>query len=172
MQVSATHDYQEDLDTILRFFSEEELIAEKYQSLGAKSVRINKLEETDDGFLVETQRDVPANVPGILKSILGSDNTIKQSEKWYWQEDGKLLCEMTVDIVGVPATISGQMMFSEPAVQQGSGPATQNKVAVTISSSLPFIGSSLVSFISDDLRQQMQAEYDFLRNALPQLLAE
>ena len=168
MQVSVVHDYLEDLDTILRFFSEEELITEKYQSLGAKSVRINRLEETDDGFLVETQRDMPANVPVMLKSILGSDNTIKQSEKWYWQEDGNILCEMKVDIVGVPASINGQMVFSEPT----SGPATQNNVAVTISSSLPFVGSALVSFIGDDIKHQMQAEYDFLREALPQLLAE
>ncbi len=71
MQVTAIHDYKENLDTLLRYFSEDELITDKYQKLGARKVRVNKLEETDDGFTVETQREVPANVPGVLKKHFG-----------------------------------------------------------------------------------------------------
>ncbi|MGF1877748.1 DUF2505 domain-containing protein [Photobacterium frigidiphilum] len=172
MQVSAIHDYQEDLDTILRFFSEEELIIEKYQKLGARNVRIVKIEETEDGFLVETQREVPANVPGMLKSLLGNYNTIKQSETWHWLEGDQLKCEMQVELIGVPAAITGQMLFSEPAAKLKSGPTTRNNVEMTISSSVPFIGSTLVSFICDDIKQQIQTEYEFLLEALPALLTE
>lgn len=170
MQVTAIHDYKENLDTLLRYFSEDELITDKYQKLGARKVRVNKLEETDDGFTVETQREVPANVPGVLKSILGSFNTIKQKESWHWQENEQLLCHMDVEIIGVPAKISGQMMFSEPADR--AGVTTQNNVSVTVKSSVPLIGSTLVSFICDDIKQQMQKEYEFLCETLPQLVAE
>ncbi|WP_299018621.1 DUF2505 domain-containing protein [uncultured Photobacterium sp.] len=169
MQITAIHDYKEKLDIILRFFSEDDLIVEKYQKLGARNVRVNNINETDDGFIVETQREVPANVPAMLKSLLGSYNTIKQKETWHWQENEQLLCHMKVEIIGVPATISGQMMFSEPAE---SGIQTQNNVSVTVKSSVPLIGSTLVSFICDDIKNQMQAEYDFLREKLPQLNAE
>lgn len=170
MQITAIHDYKEDLDTLLRFFSEDELITEKYQKLGARNVRVNKIEETDDGFIVETQREVPANVPGVLKSILGSFNTIKQKESWHWQENDQLLCHMNVEILGVPATISGQMMFSEPSDRAGI--VTQNNVSVTVKSSVPLIGSTLVAFICDDIKQQMQSEYEFLCETLPQLVAQ
>lgn len=170
MHVTAIHDYKEDLDTLLRYFSEDELITEKYQKLGARNVRVNKLEETDDGFIVETQREVPANVPAVLKSLLGSYNTIKQKETWHWQENEQLLCHMDVEIIGVPASISGQMMFSEPTDR--AGVATVNNVSVTVKSSVPLIGSTLVSFICGDIKQQMEAEYEFLRETLPQLVAE
>lgn len=170
MHVTAIHDYKEDLDTLLRYFSEDELITEKYQKLGARNVRVNKLEETDDGFIVETQREVPANVPAVLKSLLGSYNTIKQKETWHWQENEQLLCHMDVEIIGVPASISGQMMFSEPTDR--AGVATVNNVSVTVKSSVPLIGSTLVSFICSDIKQQMEAEYEFLRETLPQLVAE
>lgn len=119
MQVSVIHDYKEDLDTLLRYFSEEDLITEKYQKLGAKNVRVATLEETEDGFRVETQREMPANVPAVLKSLLGSYNTIKQTESWHWQENEQLVCKLQIEILGVPATIEGQMVFSEPATQIG-----------------------------------------------------
>lgn len=170
MQVTAIHDYKENLDTLLRYFSEDDLITEKYLKLGARNVRVNKLEETDDGFIVETQREVPANVPGVLKSILGSFNTVKQKESWHWQENEQLLCHMDVEIIGVPAKISGQMMFSEPTDRTGI--STQNDVSVTVKSSVPLIGSTLVSFICDDIKAQMQSEYEFLCETLPQLVAE
>lgn len=170
MHVTAIHDYKEDLDTLVRYFSEDELITDKYQKLGARNVRVTKIEETDDGFIVETQREVPANVPAVLKSLLGSFNTIKQKESWHWQENDQLLCHMDVEIVGVPASISGQMMFSEPT--DHAGVATQNNVSMTVKSSVPLIGSTLVSFICGDIKQQMQAEYEFLRESLPQLVAE
>ncbi len=77
---------------------------------------------------------------------------------------------MDVEILGVPAKISGQMMFSEPADR--AGVTTQNNVSVTVKSSVPLIGSTLVSFICDDIKQQMQKEYEFLCETLPQLVAE
>lgn len=169
MQITAIHDYKEDLDTILRYFSEDDLIVDKYKALGARNVRVNSIEETDDGFTIETQREVPANVPAMLKSLLGSYNTVKQKETWHWQENEQLLCHMKVEIIGVPATISGQMMFSEP---NETGIRTQNNVSVTVKSSVPLIGSTLVSFICDDIKSQMQAEYDFLREKLPHLVTE
>ncbi|WP_036827254.1 DUF2505 domain-containing protein [Photobacterium sanctipauli] len=169
MQVSVIHDYKEDLDTLLRYFSEDELIIEKYQQLGAKNVRINKIAETEDGFEIETQREMPANVPGVLKSLLGSYNTIKQTESWHWQENEQLLCKIKVEILGVPAFINGQMMFSEPADRAGI--ATQNNVAMDVTSSVPLVGSTLVSFICNDMKTQMNAEYDFLCRALPELVA-
>ncbi|WP_275576052.1 DUF2505 family protein [Photobacterium swingsii] len=85
MDISVTHDYQIDLDSLLRFFSEEELIAEKYNQLAAKNVKVLAIKETEDGFSIATQRDVPANVPAVLKSILGSFNTINQTETWHWK---------------------------------------------------------------------------------------
>lgn len=170
MQVTAIHEYKEDLDTLLRYFSEEELILEKYQQLGTRNTRILKLEETDDGFIVETQRDVPANVPGMLKRFLGDFNTVRQKERWHWQENEQLLCNMEIELVGVPASISGKMLFSEPGDTPGI--TTRNDVTVTVSSSVPLVGSTLVSFICDDIRQQMQSEYQFLCDKLPQLETE
>jgi hypothetical protein len=170
MQVSVIHDYKEDLDTLLRYFSEEELICEKYQKLGGKNVRVNAIEETDDGFRVVTQRDMPANVPAVLKSLLGSFNTIKQTETWHWQENEQLLCKLQVEIAGVPATISGQMVFSEPATRPGI--ATSNHVTMNVTSAIPLVGSTLVSFICGDMKDQMQSEYEFLREVLPLLVAE
>lgn len=70
MDISVTHDYQIDLDSLLRFFSEEELIAEKYNQLAAKNVKVLAIKETEDGFSIATQRDVPANVPLCLKVFL------------------------------------------------------------------------------------------------------
>ncbi|WP_261856976.1 DUF2505 domain-containing protein [Photobacterium sanguinicancri] len=169
MDISVTHDYQIDLDSILRFFSEEDLITDKYAQLSAKNVKVIAIKETEDGFSVATQRDVPANVPAVLKSILGSFNTIHQSETWHWQGDESLICKMTVEIVGVPAKITGSMLFSEPAKKAGGDVATRNQVTVSVTSAMPLIGSTLVKFISEDIKQQMQSEYEFLLSSAPEL---
>ncbi|OAN17841.1 hypothetical protein A3K86_02670 [Photobacterium jeanii] len=169
MDISVVHDYQIELDNLLRFFSEEELITDKYQQLAAKNVKVLAIDETDDGFAVKTERDVPANVPGVLKSILGSFNTIKQNETWHWQEDESLLCKMAIEIVGVPAQITGTMRFTEPAKQGDGKVMTSNRVKVNVKSSMPLIGSTLVNFITDDIKLQMQNEYEFLQQAVPEL---
>lgn len=170
MKITAIHEYKDELDTLLRYFSEESLIIEKYQQLGGTKIKVNKLEESEDGFVVETQRDMPANVPGVLKSLLGSYNTIKHSESWHWQENGQLLCKMSVEILGVPASITGQMVFSEPHGQANI--ATRNVVEVEVKSSVPLIGSTLVSFICGNIKDQMDDEYHLLCKVLPQLAAQ
>ncbi|KLV07249.1 hypothetical protein ABT56_06870 [Photobacterium aquae] len=170
MQVTAIHDYKEDLDTLLRYFSEEALIIDKYTKLGGKQVKVVGLEETEDGFTVTTQREMPANVPRVLKSLLGSFNTIKQDETWRWQENGGLQCNFDVEILGVPAKIRGKMCFTEPTDRPNI--ATVNKVYVDVDSSVPLVGGTLVSFICTDIKEQMQAEYAFLCQSLPKLIAE
>ncbi|ELV7517199.1 TPA: DUF2505 domain-containing protein [Photobacterium damselae] len=163
MNLSATHDYQQDLDSLLQYFSEEDLIIEKYQALGAKNVKVQELKETSAGFVVTTYRDVPANVPSLLKSVLGDYNTIKQVENWAWQDDGSLVCAMSVTIEGVPAEMTGTLHFSEPLNTVGDGPVTRNEINLTITSAIPFVGKQLVNFIGQDSKQQMEAEYQFLK---------
>ncbi|UXI02703.1 DUF2505 domain-containing protein [Photobacterium sp. TY1-4] len=170
MQVTTIHEYKEDLDTLLRYFSEEALILEKYQQLGARNIQVLKIEETEDGFSIETQREVPANVPGVLKRFLGSFNTVRQTESWHWQENEQLLCDIEVELIGVPASVSGRMLLSEPGDTPGI--STRNDVSMTVTSAVPLVGSTLVSFICDDIKQQMQSEYQFLCDKLPQLETE
>ena len=80
--VEARHDYDFDLETVIEAFTDPEFYEAKFEGVGARKVEVLSSDRDDDVFTVETRRDVPLEVPGFLKKVLGEWNTMIQSERW------------------------------------------------------------------------------------------
>lgn len=160
MKLSACHHYGVDVDQLYPWFRQPELIRSKYQALGSRQIAISRAEDGDDGFHLELSRDIPAEVPALLKSLLGSYNRVEQQEHWYSLDDGSLGCDLQLAIHGVPVTISGQLRL----VDEASG--CRNEIELSVSSSLPLLGAALVKFVAGDCQRAMDAEYGYLQQQL------
>lgn len=160
MKLTADHPYQASVDQVYRYFRDPALVIAKYQALGHREVTVIHSDESDEGYLSCVERQVPADVPALLKALLGSYNQVRQTEQWFSYDDGSLGCELKVEISGVPVAISGNMQLYE------EGQGCINHIELTISSSLPLIGSALVNFIAGDSEKAMSAEYAYISSQL------
>jgi hypothetical protein len=157
MKCSASHQYNSSLDDVYLYFRDAELIEKKYAAVGARNIRLIRNEDTDSGFVSETERELRANVPAMLSSILGEYNTVQQTEVWYSEEDGSLGCDLTIAIKGVPVSIKGRMHLHEN--EQG----TVNDVNLEIKASVPLIGSALARYVAGDCEKGMFEEYEYIK---------
>ncbi|BDY05093.1 DUF2505 domain-containing protein [Ferrimonas sp. YFM] len=160
MKLELTHTYACSTDELLRYFSEPELIEEKYEALGCHKVRIPQHLNQDDVLTLATKREVASNVPAVLKRLLGSQNMVKQEEQWQLGQGPVYRCEMSVELVGVPIKITGTMVF-EP-----TDTGCVNRVEMQMKSALPFIGNKLTRFVHDEIERMANAEWHYLQTQL------
>ncbi|SEG37171.1 DUF2505 domain-containing protein [Vibrio hangzhouensis] len=161
-RIELVHAYAAPLDEVIRFFSETDLIEEKYAKLGAHHTQVRELAETDDGFRTRTERQVPAQVPSVLKAVLGASNQIRQQEQWHWLDDDTISCDLVVEIVGVPVTVQGEMRL----IAFDDNQRCENHVTISVSASLPLIGGTLREFVAKDIKRLAEAEFKHIQQQI------
>lgn len=161
-RIELIHAYAASLDEVIRFFSETDLIEEKYAELGARHTHVLELAETDDGFRTRTERQIPAQVPSVLKAVLGDSNRIRQQEQWHWLDDDTISCDLVVDIVGVPVTVQGEMRL----IAFDDNQRCENHVTISVSASLPLIGGTLRDFVARDIKRLAEAEFEHIQQQI------
>lgn len=162
MKVSRDHDYSDSTDAVYALFTDAEEIEAKQEALGARSIRVEECERDADGASVRFVREMPADVPGILKKFLQPWNTVAQEERWRRCDDGVYKADMSIDIAGVPVTVSGTLEL-EP-VDGGC----VNHVRMQFDSGIPFVGKTLAEFVAKDSKRVMKEEYEYICDRLDQ----
>ncbi len=157
MRVTANHKYAADIATVYAAFCKPDFYQKKFSAVGARDIQVLEKKKKGDSFFIRTQRDVPSEVPGMLKKFLGEWNTIVQSESWEPDDDG-YFNEIEVESEGVPISIEGTMSL------QPSTDGCVNKLAFEIECSIPFVGGKLEDFIAKDLKKTLSAEYKFIKS--------
>ena len=160
MKITRDHDYAHSTDTVYALFTDAKEIEAKQKSLDARNIRIEECEKYDDGADVRFVRELPAEVPGILKKFLQPWNTVEQSERWRVCDDGVFEADLTIDITGVPVTISGTLQL-EPV-----GDGCVNHVRMTVDSGIPFVGKTLAEFVAKDCKRIIRSEYEHISDRL------
>ena len=161
--VEARHEYDFDLDTVIEAFTDPEFYEAKFEGIGARKVEVLSSDQDDDVFTVETRRDVPLEVPGFLKKVLGDWTTMLQSERWAQDDEGNWFNELDMSGDGVPAKMTGTMYLSP------TDEGCVNEVAITISAAVPLIGGKLEAFIAESTAENLAAEYEFIQAYLEEL---
>ncbi len=156
MIVSASDSYEHNTERVYAAFTTPEFYESKFTGVGARNVQIVDVSNNDGTFVITTQRDVPADVPGLLKKFLGEWNTIKQTETWQSYGDGEFGSELTVEAAGVPVQISGTMLL------RPEGEGSVNDIELEIKCSVPLVGKSLAEFVAADSRKSLGEEYEFI----------
>ncbi len=159
MDIQELHRYAKDVEALFRFFSEPEVIKAKFEGVGARNVQVLESAAQGDVFRVRTQREVPAEVPGILKKFFGEWNKVVQSETW--RKDGSSRrCEFEIDVSGAPVKMRGTMQL------RPEGDGCVNDVKLSISSGVPLLGKKIVELVAESSRKGMASEYAYIRGHL------
>jgi hypothetical protein len=161
--VRARHEYRHPLKKVWAAFSDPEFYQAKFEGIGHRNVEVVSTENDADGFSIEVSREVPLDVPGFLRSMLGEWNTLLQNERWTEGAKGEYTNELEIEARGVPALMTGTMRLS------GKGKSCVNEVAITVRANMPFIGGKLEQFVARDAGATLAAEYEFIRDYLDSL---
>ena len=154
------HEYAHGTDAVYALFTDETEIKAKQKALGARKIRIVQCERDEDGAVVQVVRELPADVPGILKKFLQPWNTVEQSEEWQPGADGVYTADIAIDITGVPVTIEGTLEL-EPTDE-----GCVNHVNLEIDSGIPFVGKTLAEFVVKDCKRIIRDEYEYISDRL------
>lgn len=158
--VEAVHEYDHPIDSVIRAFTDPEFYLQKFEGVGAREVEVLAAADDDGVFTIETRRDVPLQVPSALKTFIGSWTTVLQNEEWVEGEDGEFLNQIEINSEGVPALITGSMTLAPK--EDGC----VNRVVMEIDCRIPLVGRKLEQFVAASTTEQLEAEYDFIREYL------
>ena len=156
MKVTATHKYDADVDTVFAAFCKPDFYKKKFAATGASNIRVLEKKKRGSDFYIKTERDVEADVPGVLKKLIGDTNTLTQSESWEADDDG-YFNELEIVSEGVPVSIEGTMSV------QPSGNGCVNRLSFEIECGIPFLGSKLEEFVARDMKKVLAGEYRFIK---------
>ncbi|MEM6639580.1 MAG: DUF2505 domain-containing protein [Pseudomonadota bacterium] len=160
MKVTATHRYDCSIEELYALFTDKSYYIEKFNACGARDVKILEAAQTDEGFVVESQREVPADVPGVLKSFLGEWNTISQAEVWDGDAGDEYYNDFEITAEGVPVDMTGTMNLTP------DGDGCVNEIEIEIGCLIPLVGKKLAKFVASDTEKTLAAEYAFTRKKI------
>ena len=160
MEVKMKHAYKQSVDTLFKAFGTKSSLEKKYAALGARNLSIDLCKLTKSGLETKFSREVPTNVPGLLKKFLGEWNLVMQEEHWSGTAGKQYQNTFTVAFKGVPVSIAGKMVLS------AEGKGCTNTVILDVTSSVPLIGRKLAEFIGETAAEEGQKEYEYLKVAL------
>ena len=160
MEIRRDHEYAHDTDAVYALFTDAEEIDLKQQALGAREIEIEECDVDDDGAAVQFVRELPADVPGILKKFLQPWNTVEQTEQWQECEDDVYEADLTIDIRNVPVTVEGTLQL----VPTDNG--CVNHVRLSVECGIPFVGKTLAEFVAADCKRLIRDEYEYITERL------
>ena len=160
MEARDLHRYDGSVDAVLRFFVDPDIVKTKYVGTGARNVEFLQLDDRDGVSVIRTRREVPADVPALLKKFLGAWNTVLQTERWRATDDGGWLCALEVDVVRVPVTVRGTLTL------RPEGEGCVNDVRIDIACGIPLLGRKLERFVAGDTKKAMDAEFAYISRQL------
>jgi hypothetical protein len=121
---------------------------------GALSWTVDVREASDVTHIVVT-RVLPPNVPAAFRSFIGDSINVRQQEEWTSVTDGSYQAQITVTIVGQPASMVGSSVIRADGA--GSVEDTTGEVKVSI----PFFGRQIepeiAKVVAAALRQEQLA---------------
>ena len=160
MKIRRDHEYAHSLEAVYALFTDAGEIEAKQEALGARSISVEECEIYEDGADITFVRELPADVPRVLRKFLQPWNTVTQSEQWRSTDDGGYDADLEIDIANVPVTISGTLEL-EP-LEDGC----VNHVRMTVDCGIPFVGKTLAEFVAKDCKRLIAEEYAYLTERL------
>ncbi len=156
MKIQQEHEYTHGTADVFALFTDEREIEAKQQALGARNIRVEECDVGDDGASIRFVRELPAEVPGMLKKFLKPWNTVEQSEQWRHLGGDEYEAEIAIDVANVPVSVSGTLEL-EPV-----GDGCVNHVRVSVDCGIPFVGKTLAEFVGKDCERLITEEYAYL----------
>jgi len=156
MQFTNEFYFPQDVDTIYKSYINKKFLTQKMEALGARNIEIT-ITNNKEQVIIETSREMQAEVPAPIKKFFAPWNQITQKEVWQGDNGGPYYAEMEMEINGVPASITGQIKLSSS--EEGSMIANNTE----INSKIPFLGNTISKFISEASEEAIQNEFEYVK---------
>lgn len=151
---SNTDHYDADLDAMWQMQITQEWWQAKYTSLGATNIEFRTFDTSDTSFTIVSERDVPADLPGFAKKIVGDTTHVTQTEKWTRNADA---ANATIEILvkNIPGGTTGTMSITP----SGSGTVWQSDFDIKVS--VPLVGGKLEDVLKKETASNFKQEKAF-----------
>jgi len=153
-----TINYTQDIDTVYRFVTDPDVIKKRSEELGEKNVRI-QIDEGGGTKTITSTREIDSDLPGFVKKLFSSTNTIVERREWRDAGDKKT-CKSHIDILKTPGSIDSNITISP----NGSGCTYDIEFEVT--AKVPLIRKKLEEFVAKTTMEGMRDEHDYNQRAI------
>jgi hypothetical protein len=159
IELNLTQDFPAGLDRLWAAFGQEDYPRQKYLTLGATVVRVDRLSATAQAIDVELERDVPVDprrLPSWARVLIGHQQTVRHCSAWRRSGPTRATVELDVSPVGLPVRAHGLRMIAET-----SPDTTRMVLTWRVESKLPVIGHKVERLFADLIRTSLDADYAF-----------
>ena len=160
MEVKGRHVYKQSAETVFKSFGDRNVITNRFIAMGGRNIQIQTCKLTKTSLDLLVSREVPADVPTLLKKVLGEWNLVTQEEHWTGSPGKGYNGDLKITFKGVPVTITSKLFLSN----EGGG--SVNAMTMYFESSIPLIGKKLAEFVGKVAEGEMKREYEYIRDAL------
>ncbi len=149
-----TDPYDATIDQMWAMLSDQSYWQAKYESMGAQNIAITTFEAGDTELTVSTQRDVPADLPGFAKKVIGETNHVTQTEK-YTRAGDAISATEEILVKNLPGGTTGTMKITP------SGAGSSWAADFDIKVSIPMVGGKLEGVMKGETAQNFKQEKAF-----------
>ncbi len=166
MDLQTEYRFAAGADAVFAMFTDPEYQRQKLVDAGHTHVEIVECGPVAGGAVrIVSRRTVAVDVPGVLKKVLPSTNSVTQTDEWEAEPvDGVRSGTWKVDIKGVPIHLSGTMRL-EPGTSAKTGkPLKTSSVEAidgVVKASLPLVGGKLEKLAYGNFMDATAQEQDF-----------
>jgi len=167
MDLQTEYQFAASTDKVFAMFTDAEYQRQKLVDAGHTNVEVLECGPTDDGATIRivSRRTVAVDVPGVLKRVLPSTNSVTQTDEWAAEQDGAARTgSWKVEIKGVPIHLSGTMRL-EPGTSAKTGKpiktASVEAITGVVKASLPLVGGKLEKLAYGNFMDATSQEQDF-----------
>lgn len=152
MELHETLEYDADPDTVFAMLCDQSWREDVCRDVHALSFEVSVRQEGDT-VVIRTERTMPAEVPDVVRTLVGDTIVIEQVETWGARgAGGARTADLVVDVKGKPAGMVATIAL-EP-VDTGSREEIRGDVKVRI----PFVGAKIEPEIVKAIRAAVRAE--------------
>lgn len=156
MELTNKHKYKQNIDNIYKAYTNKKFLKAKMESLGARNVEI-EIEKGENETTIKITREMPSDVPGVLKKFVKPWNKMFQTEVWEGEKGGPYKAKMKVRVEGTPVKMDGTLRIKETK----SGGCSVKSIT-EISCNVPFVGKKLTKFIAESAEVSIGEEATFI----------
>jgi hypothetical protein len=159
MEFSTAHDYPAGLDVLWDAFGQPAYPRQKYLTLGATSVSVDRFVADSQTIEVEVERVVPivaGRVPAWARRLVGREQMLRQRTRWRRASAGRVEARLQIVPVGLPVQAQGTGSIVE--LDAGTSRMT---LVWRVESSLPVLGGRVERLFADQVRASLDADHAF-----------
>ena len=156
MQVKQTYKYTQDVDTIYACYTDSAFVKAKVEALGSRNVNVEVNAGSGDTVIVKITREVPAEVPQVLKKFIKPWNKLAQTDVWNGSAGGPYRCNIQFESDGAPISIEANWKLT--ATNLGC----MKEVTININANVPLIGGRLAKFAANASTRALQREHEYI----------